>query len=89
MSQIKIWISKYALSVGIEEVEAEFDDAYPNMVRIPSDKIGYYTRYFHGTDWHRTREGAVQRAENMRIRKLNSLNKQLKKLKEIKFDEVQ
>lgn len=84
MSQIKVWISKYALSVGIEEVEAKFDDAYPSMICIPSDKIGY-TRYFHRPDWHRTRDSAVERAEKMRIAKLISLRRQCDKLEKVSF----
>lgn len=38
------------------------------------------------TDWWRTKESAILRAEQMRHAKIKSLEKQIDKLKKLKFD---
>jgi hypothetical protein len=43
---------------------------------IHTDRITYY----HRPDWHETRYKAVQRAEQMRVKRIESLRKQLAKL---------
>ena len=48
---------------------------------ISSKKYGYY----HGNDWHKKKEDAVLRAEVMRIKKIESLKKQIEKLNKMKF----
>ena len=39
----------------------------------------------HGNDWHRTEADAVARAEQMRVKKIASLEKQIAKLKKLSF----
>ena len=39
----------------------------------------------HGKDWHRTPEAALARAEEMRLAKIESLKKSIKKLEGLKF----
>ncbi len=80
----KAWISKYALTTGIFEVEVE--DCFsidPNMVaaRTPD----YPTQNFHKGDWHRTRDEAAAKAEQIRTKKIASLQSQIKKLEGMKF----
>lgn len=82
MELTKIWVTKYALTSGIFEAEAEIEDQYGRMASIPSRR--YFTA-FHGNDWHRTLTEANKRAEEMRLKKISSLKKQLKKLEELKF----
>lgn len=81
---MKVWISRYALSKGIYQVEAQ-QGSNPSMVTVGS---GIGTQYFHGEgrDWHLTREGAVARAEAMKFAKLASLRKQLRKLEQTTFE---
>ncbi len=43
---------------------------------------------FHKPDWHETKEEAIARAELMRLRKLSSLNKAIKKLQAIDFTKI-
>jgi hypothetical protein len=83
---MKAYITKYALTLGIMEVEAEQSPVAPNMVswKIPSE---WYENHAHGEgkDWHRTKESAVARAEKMRLAKISSLKKAIKKLESLKF----
>ncbi|MGK9167913.1 hypothetical protein KXR53_16520 [Inquilinus limosus] len=82
--EVKVWITKYALSAGIQEVEGELSGAPADMIVVQS-QMG--TVYYHGEgrDWHRTREEAVARAEEMRKKRVASLKKQITKLKKLKF----
>lgn len=73
----KFYVTKYALgSGGIFAIESEEPEG-----RLLKDTRPYGT-YFHGegNDWHRTAEAAIARAEEMRVKKLASLRKQLAKL---------
>lgn len=78
---MKIFNSKYALTKGLIEQEAEL--VGDSMVRIISGD------YLHGDgkEWHRTREEAVARAEVMRARKIDSLKKHIKRMEAMKFDD--
>lgn len=80
------YITKYALTSGIKQVEVEdcFDSA-PDMIREVAER---FPAYYHGDDWHRTREEAVQRAEEMRKAKIASVKKQLARLEKLSFAEV-
>lgn len=78
---MKVWITKYALSAGIEEV---FGDQSGDMI---VDRSNGYGRYFHteGRDWHRTKEEALAKAEKMRTERIASLKKQIDKLEKMSF----
>ena len=81
---MKVWISKYALSGGIFEMEvAEPYDSGSNLVQNRDNRL----QMFHeqGKEWHCTQEGAFIRAEQMRLEKLRSLEKQITKLMSLKF----
>jgi len=81
---MKVWISKYALTQGIFEMEAEQDKTYPSMVT----RIGNNLETYHeeGRDWHLTKESAIKKAEEMRLKKIESVKKQLAKLEKLKFE---
>ena len=84
---MKAYVSKYALTGGVSEVEGE----------IVTGRSG--TKYFKragkrytnhqlltvGKDVHETREAAVEAAEFLRARKLASLRKQIAKIESISF----
>lgn len=80
---MKVFITKYALTSGIQEKEVEQSEINPSMVST----IGTWNQNFHGEgkDWHRTREGAIARAKLMRDTKLKSLQKSIKKLTAMTF----
>lgn len=74
---MKAWITKYALTQGVfvQNVEHEGD----GMV---SDKSSRFAAYYHGEghDWHRTRESAVRRVEEMRTAAIKAAQRKLDKL---------
>lgn len=51
---MKVWITKYALTSGIVETEAEV--CTDNMISVKD--AGHCTVYFHGNEWHKSRESA-------------------------------
>lgn len=80
---MKVYITKYALTSGIIVTDAEI--LTDGMIRTEEK----WNRYFHGEgrDWHRTFEGAQKRAEEMRVKKIASLKKQLVKYEKMYFGE--
>lgn len=77
---MRIWNSKYALTDGIREQEAE--DRGDGMV-----KVGLATFLFgEGREWHRTKESALREAEKMRTKKIASLQRQISKLEKMQFE---
>ena len=78
----KVWITKYALTTGVFEITAEITkdgSAYDMHTSLPT--------FFHGEgkEWHRTKEAAIAKAEEMRQKKIESLKKQIEKLEQMKF----
>lgn len=77
------WLSKYALTTGIEE---------SRVVSTSSIRKGYvllvatHVAMKIGVDAHETREGALKAAEQMRLRKIASLKKQIAKLEAMRFE---
>lgn len=82
---MKVWITKYALTVGVIEKEVEQDDEMPNMVKSIHIEDRWQP-YFHRPHWWPTEESAILRAEQMRNAKIKSLEKQIEKLKKLKFE---
>lgn len=74
---VKLFITKYALTTGIEEIECE--EGGGGVVKTVGKS---WSGYFHGEgrEWHRTREAAVTRAKEMQTKKVAALKKQLAKL---------
>ena len=78
----RAWISKYALTKGVFEIEAEEPEGSPIIYDVNNR---YFTVYGEDRGWHRTPGAALGRAEEMRVAKLKSLDKQLKKLRTMTF----
>ncbi len=75
-----VFVSKYALTSGIEEVSAE------GCGRGVAHRIGSIECFLgEGNEWHYTKAGAVAKAEEMRLKKIASLKKQLVKMQILKF----
>lgn len=71
-----------SLTVGLqEETLVSCSDRMVQIVGRP------YSQYAHGEgkEWHRSRESAVNRLEEMRSKKIDSLQKKIAQLKELKF----
>ena len=83
---MKVYITKYALTQGIFEVEGEVCGGIFGRM-FDAEKNGYFHNHPYGIDeWHRTRASAVRTAEQMRQKKIASLEKQIEKLKKMKFE---
>jgi len=80
--QIVAWLSKYALSIGVIPVNAT--DLGDGIIRYRSEANGL-EQYAHKRDWHDNRYAALQKAEEMRVKKIASLKKQIAKLETLKF----
>lgn len=78
---MKAWITKYALTTGIQEVDGEIFGR--KAIRYPCPPRG--VSYAHGTDWHWTHEDALARAELMRDRKILSMKKRIAELERMEF----
>jgi hypothetical protein len=76
------YVTKYALTQGIYQIEAQTTSS-PKLVVNAKNKIEYYHKPF----WHTTKAEAVAHAEQMRQRKIVSVEKQLAKLKALTFEE--
>lgn len=80
---MKVWITKYALTDGIKELEVKQSEEYPDMVKGGLEYDSYY--HGEGREWHKTYESAVARAEEMRLKKIDSLKKQIAKWEKKRF----
>lgn len=82
----KVFITRYALTSGIKEVKTEihkstFKDC-PNYVRDNA-----YSFYYIGKDAFLDKSEALNKAEDMRKKKIASLRKQIEKLEKLSFNE--
>lgn len=82
----KVFITKYALTSGIKEVETEIHKSifkdFPNYIRNSA-----YRFHYIGKDAFLNKSEALQKAENMRKKKIASLRKQIEKLEKLSFNE--
>lgn len=86
MEKVHVWVTKYALTSGIFECDAEIcSDVSTDMIRI---KRNHFDEYFHKNEWYTSKLDAIVRAEEMKEKKINSLNKQLNKISNINFDMI-
>ena len=87
---MKVWITKYALTDGI--IEGEVIEKHTIRENPVETKIRYFCRskdgdqYLDGGDFCFTYELAVQKAEEMRQKKISSLKNQIEKLEEVRFE---
>ena len=82
---MKVYITKYALSRGIWEADAEI---CPNTSeKVIRTNIDGTVMYFlgEGKEWHQTKDEAIARAKEMQAARLKSLEKQRKKLEGMVF----
>lgn len=77
------FVTKYALTQGILEIKAiELDNEM--IKQINEGRTSYY--HDEGREWHRTKDEAIKKANEMREKKLASLKKQIVKLESLSFD---
>ena len=80
---MRAYVTKHALTWGIQQFEV--DHASDGVVSRKGD-WGMLNLYHKG-EWHRTREDAVARAEQMRLKKIAYLQEQIAKLEALRFQE--
>lgn len=84
---MKRFITKYALSSGIEEVDARnCSDTAQEMIAING---GGLSAYFHKGEHFETMEQAIVKAEAMRKKKIENLYKQIFKLERLDFSKIE
>ena len=76
-----VYVTKYALTKGIEYIEVS-ETFFPYLVK---ENIRY-PRNFHIGDWFESKEDAIKKAEEMKNKKLQSLENQMKKISKLKFE---
>lgn len=76
----KAYITKYALTDGIIEKEGRIvKDTYFDV-----EKYGFFSK----GDYFFTKEEAIEKAEKMRLKKIESLKKQILKLEKLTFKDL-
>ena len=80
---MKVWITKYALTDGIIEVDGE---PYGLEWVSASWDNGDKCNDFEQGEWFDTKERAIQKAEEMRQKKIESLKNQIEKLEGMRFE---
>jgi len=79
---MKVWLTKYALSKGISE-----KDAIPHWSKKEWINIaGIVDALVLGIDAFEDRQSAVKKAEEMRVKKIALIKKELAKLESLKFE---
>ena len=82
---ITAWVTKCALTSGIQKVSGTIrHETSSAMFSYPAKDRGWYD-VVHGNDWHRTPEAALARAEEMRKARIASLKKSIAKLESMTF----
>ncbi len=81
-----VYITKHALTIGILRVDAHVDDETGDAwVPVMGRKFPEFVRRL---DVHRTLPPARERAEHLRVAKIQSLLKQIKKLETLSIKEM-
>ena len=75
---ITVWCTKHALTKGVEYLSGY-------IVNNSFYCKEYFGFHGEGEDWHRTKEQAIARAEQMRLNKIKALKKQIEKLEKLSF----
>lgn len=83
---MKIYVTKYCLTQGILEVNAERGAEHPDVAIVRPQRGSYgIASFYHRNQWFENRDDAIANAESRRIKKIDSLNAQLSKLRDLKF----
>jgi hypothetical protein len=82
---VKVWITKCALTKGIQQKEGSVSET--NKESFSEVGNSWFSYWGNGREWHTTKESAIAKAEEMRVKKIASLKKQIAKLEKLKFGE--
>lgn len=79
---MKAYVTKYALTTGVMEVDGEVDPTISATMLAVQGKGGGYA-YYHRDEWHETLEAAMAWAEHTRVKRIESLKKSIAKLEKL------
>lgn len=79
---MKVYITKYALTQGIYEIEAK-ETREPDMIKNVENSLELY--HGKGKEWHLSKEDAIKKAEEMKQKKIKSLKTQIEKFEKMTF----
>lgn len=83
---MKVWVTKYALTQGIQTYETGVTVVGHHMVKIRIP--GTFDEFFHKGEWFESEEEAIAKATEMRDAKIASIRKKLFALKALTEFEV-
>jgi len=84
---MKVYITKYALTRGILEEEGVIDEENKH-VRVESDRSswGSFDLYYLGVNAFTSKEEAIAKGEELRLKEIENLKKRIKKLESFRFE---
>lgn len=80
-----IYVAKYALTSGIKKIQAEVRHSSYADSKEYAREPGGYNSFTIGSEAFRSLDEAKEKAEEMRKKKIKSLEKQLEKLNNLRF----
>jgi hypothetical protein len=84
--KITAYITKYALSNGkILKIDARLCGDVSNTMIAYRTEGSMFDQYAHGSDWHHALPEAIAKADEMRVKKIASLKKNIAKLENMRF----
>lgn len=86
---MKVWITKHALEPGRGILHLEKTGLSYGKVLVAFPGQAWARSYFPGSEAHETQEAAIAKAEQMRLKKIEQLKKQIARLESLRFDEVE
>ena len=78
--KITAWVTKYALTKGVLKVYGYTSQDYPKMLTYRPGNC-----FAHRDQWQLTEESGIARAQEMRVNKIKSLEKQIAKLQKLQI----
>lgn len=78
---MRVYVTQYALTKGIQEHYVEVTNEFPNIAIVAKNRI----QMFHKPYWHENYQDAVKHAEEIKTKKIKSLQKQMEKINALKF----
>lgn len=82
--QFTAYVTKYALTAGILEVQAEWTEG-SDMVTYKTEGSSF-RQFAHKNDWWRDLDSAKARVDVMRTKKIASLHKSIEKMMRLKVE---
>lgn len=81
----KFYVTKYALSSGVVEMDLNVTFGTSSVEYL---RGGNWASFVRGRDAFENRDDAVKAANAARVKKIASLQKQIKKLEKLTFDDI-